>query len=170
MSGSPHSSLSTPIPPPRAPPSPPDSIASFSTGSLNPNAGDFIPTSFGEHRELDAHVPSSPSSASVQSSPGSSSSTSVSFTLAPSSQSVSSFASITSTPSLSYITPSTTQSSFSSYHSLLDSPNQTPLGFKRTDPFEEADIDSHHSDDAGRPLLRSLRRGSPSTAGEFFHC
>ncbi|KAK0444569.1 uncharacterized protein EV420DRAFT_1574570 [Desarmillaria tabescens] len=158
MSGSPHSSLSTPIPPTRAPPSPPESVVSSSTGFLNPNAGDFVPSSLPDSR-YKLHS-SSPSSASVHSSPGSSStSTSVSFTLAPS---ISTFASFSSNPSRSEITPSTTQSSFSSYHSPLSNPSQIARPYKRRDGLEEAETGSSASEDAGT-LLRSLRIGSPST-------
>ncbi|KAK0203919.1 hypothetical protein DFS33DRAFT_843197 [Desarmillaria ectypa] len=157
MSGSPHSSLSTPIPPTRASPSP-ESVVSSSTGFLNPNAGDFVPSSLPDSR-YKIHS-GSPSSASVHSSPGSSStSTSVSFTLAPS---ISTFASFSSNPSRSEITPSTTQSSFSSYHSPLSSPSQITHPYKHRDGLEEAETGSSASEDAGA-LLRSLRIGSPST-------
>ncbi|KAK0217402.1 hypothetical protein EDD85DRAFT_372732 [Armillaria nabsnona] len=158
MSESPHSSVSTPIPPTRAPPSPPESVVSSSTGFLNPNAGDFVPSSLPDSR-YKIHS-NSPSSASVHSSPGSSStSTSVSFTLAPS---ISTFASFSSNPSRSEITPSTTQSSLSSYHSPFGSPSQIAHSYKHRDGLEEAEIGSSASEDAGT-LLRSLRIGSPST-------
>lgn len=158
MSGSPHSSVSTPIPPTRAPPSPPESVVSSSTGFLNPNAGDFVPSSLPDSR-YKIHS-NSPSSASVHSSPGSSStSTSVSFTLAPS---ISTFASFSSNPSRSEITPSTTQSSLSSYHSPFGSPSQIARSYKHRDGLEEAETGSSASEDAGT-LLRSLRIGSPST-------
>ncbi|KAG7448383.1 uncharacterized protein BT62DRAFT_703275 [Guyanagaster necrorhizus] len=162
MSGSPHSSLSTPIPPPRAPPSPPESVVSSSTGFLNPNAGDFVPSSLPNSR-YKIHS-NSPSSVSVHSSPGSSStSTSVSLTLAPS---ISTFASFSSNPSLSEITPSTTQSSRSSYHSPLGSPSQFWRAYKHRDGLEEAETGSSASEDAGT-LLRSLRIGSPSATASI---
>ncbi|KAK0488180.1 hypothetical protein EDD18DRAFT_1110545 [Armillaria luteobubalina] len=140
-----------PIPPTRAPPSPPESVVSSSTGSLNPNAGNFVPSSLPDSR-YKIHS-NSPSSASVHSSPGSSStSTSVSFTLAPS---ISTFASFSSNPSRSEITFSTTQSSFSSYHSPFGSPSQIAHSYEYRDGQEEAETGSSASEDAGT-LLRSL--------------